>query len=147
MKVISVFSCIFVSSHARTIDFSDYILAIGIFKRRRYFATELRTKISEFLFSMKLQDTPSEGLDREKRLIPDAGFGAKNAILGYVFGVSWTTFHLKIIAHTIQIYRSSWRKCVALHTCCSILRQLYIHKIIHQYLLYILVYLTTTKRE
>lgn len=51
-------------------------------------ATELRTKISEFLFSMKLQDTPSEGLDREKRLIPDAGFGAKNAILGYVFGVS-----------------------------------------------------------
>lgn len=27
-----------------------------------------------------------EGLDREKRKLPDAGFGAKNAILGYVFG-------------------------------------------------------------
>lgn len=37
-----------------------------------------------------LQDGTQSEVDREKRKIfgPDVGFGVKNAILGYVFGVS-----------------------------------------------------------
>lgn len=34
------------------------------------------------------ENTITGDLDREKRKLPEATFGAKNAILGYVFGVS-----------------------------------------------------------
>lgn len=38
---------------------------------------------------IRLQENNIAGdLDREKRKLPEATFGAKNAILGYVFGVS-----------------------------------------------------------
>lgn len=34
------------------------------------------------------ENTITGDLDREKRKLPEATFGTKNAILGYVFGVS-----------------------------------------------------------
>lgn len=43
------------------------------------------------IFSFHFQEGTQSEVDREKRKIfgPDVGFGVKNAILGYVFGVSW----------------------------------------------------------
>lgn len=51
----------------------------------------LDSKFAIFLFYFNQEISNVDPTDRDKRKIfgPDVGFGVKNAVLGYVFGVSW----------------------------------------------------------
>lgn len=51
--------------------------------------------VFSFQFIRMQENNIAGDLDREKRKLPEATFGAKNALLGYVFGVSMLSKSIK----------------------------------------------------